>query len=73
MNTKPAVAGLVPSKGDTSMSEREKAVRACLILALEAAQKMIKAVPKPSATLKEAGKTIGVLIKQLSDQGPETC
>lgn len=55
------------------MSDKEKQTRACLILALEAAKKMIKTVPSASTTLKEAGKAIDSLIKQLNDEGPGPC
>jgi hypothetical protein len=52
------------------MNEKEKLVRNCVILSLEAAQKMIKALPGASAALKEAGKTLAKVVAQLSNKGP---
>jgi hypothetical protein len=52
------------------MNEKEKLVRNSVILTLEAAQKMIKAVPGASTTLKEAGKTLAKVVAQLRDKGP---
>ena len=55
------------------MSEKEKQVRGCLIILLEAARKMTKTVSKPSDTLKQLDQDIAALIKRLSDTGPDVC
>ncbi len=49
------------------MSEQEKAVRACLVLLLQSAQKMIASVNEPSETLASVDGQIKKLIKSLKD------
>ncbi len=49
------------------MSEQEKAVRACLILLLQSAQKMIATVNQPSITLSSLDGQLKKIIKSLKD------
>lgn len=49
------------------MSEQEKTVRACLILLLQSAQKMISSVNQPSVTLSNVDGQLKKLIKSLRD------
>ena len=51
------------------MSAKEKAVRPCVIVTLEAIRKMIKTVPGPSATLKQLDDDLKKWIKKLNDEG----
>ena len=55
------------------MTDKEKQVRGCIVILLEAVRKIVTTVPSKSASLVQFDQAVAVLINQLSDQGPEVC